>query len=334
MEEQINDINFVIIRYLDGSATLEEKLVLLKWLKQSNSNRADFTETRDLWLSCNALPDNELEVNIALDRFKARIMSEYKKKPESKILYLIRKYQAVAMIGLLIGIGCMMSVVYFSQPKAIIQKQLITAKGSKGQFTLPDGTIVWLNSESQLIYPEEFATDKRVVTLEGGAYFEVEKNKQKPFIVQTKHVDIEVLGTSFNVSSYDSHDFFNTALLEGSIRLSGQVLKKELTLQPGQLFEYNEKDKKMKVRNVNTQLYTDWIKEKLIFDNARLSDIITSLEGWYNIRIDCPSEFASRTRMSFTVRGEGLDEILQAMSFIAPVKYNTTNEIVNIRPNK
>ena len=79
MENFTTDINFIIIRYLDGSASLEEKRQLLQWLKESEKNRSDFTDTRDLWLSCNASADNELEVDIALDGLKMRIMNEHER---------------------------------------------------------------------------------------------------------------------------------------------------------------------------------------------------------------------------------------------------------------
>lgn len=334
MDEQIDDINLIIIRYLDGSASLEEKAQLLWWLKGSDQNRSEFTDTQDLWLSCNAMPGNELEINIALEKLRSRIMEMQPLTTKPGLHLSFRKFQAVAMILLLLGMGYLLSLTYFTQPETIVQNQLITAKGSKGKFTLPDGSIVWLNAESQLNYPEKFSSGKREVTLKGGAYFEVEKNKEKPFIVHIGKIDIEVVGTSFSISDYDTHELFKAALLEGSIRLSSPNLKEQLTLKPGQLFEYNKKENKLAVRSVNAQLYTNWIKEKLMFDNNKLSDVITSLEGWYNVQINCPKDFAANTRMSFTVRGENIEEILQAMGLIIPIQYDITDNKVTIRPKK
>ena len=188
MEERTNDINEIIIRYLDGTAELEEKMLLLRWLKQSDGNRDDFTATRDLWLSCNVAAGNELEVDVALGRLKDRILLEQdrmgresrtKKKTLSVVLRWIR---IAAVLLLLLGIGYGIgSRREHSAPDVIVQNQLITAKGSKGRFTLPDGSVVWLNSATKLTYPNQFADDRRLVSLEGEAYFEVAKDAKKTF---------------------------------------------------------------------------------------------------------------------------------------------------------
>lgn len=332
MKKETDDIKLIIIRYLDDSASLGEKRQLLQWFEESSQHRADFTEIRDLWLSCTATSDDEQDFHIAIERLRARIMNENKQLSKPRLYFSIRRLQTVAMIALLIGMSYLLSVTYFSKPEIIVQNQLITAKGSKGQFILPDGTMVWLNSESQLTYPDKFVGRERIVTLKGGAYFEVEKNKEKPFVVQTGEIKIEVLGTSFNISDYDRQQMFSTALLEGSIQISAPFLKERLMLKPGQLFEYNEKEHSMKVSHVNTALYSKWIKEKLIFDNNKLSDIIICLEGWYNMDIDCPKDFAANTQMSFTLQGENINEILRAMSLIAPIQYTIENNTVKIRP--
>lgn len=177
MKEETNDINELIIRYLDGSAELEEKVLLLQWLKQSDDNRDDFIATRDLWLSCNAVAGNELEVDIALAKLKDRILQEQgrmerKSRTERKTLSLVWRWtQAAAVLLLLLGIGYGIGRrSEYSASEVIVQNQLITAKGSKGKFTLPDGSVVWLNSETKLTYPDQFTGDKRSVSLEGEAF--------------------------------------------------------------------------------------------------------------------------------------------------------------------
>lgn len=204
MKEETNDINEIIIRYLDGSAGLEEKRALLHWLKQSDGNRDDFIATRDLWLSCNVAVGNELEVDIALGKLKDRILQEQgrmERKSRAKIKswsVILRWTRVAAVLILLLGIGYVIgSWQEHSIPDVIVQNQLITAKGSKGRFSLPDGSVVWLNSETKLTYPSQFASDKRLVSLEGEAYFEVAKDTKKPFVVQAGEIEVEVLGTSF-----------------------------------------------------------------------------------------------------------------------------------------
>lgn len=323
MEDITTDINLIIIRYLDGSATLEEKKILLQWLKLSAQNRNDFTETRDLWLSCNTVTNNIPDIDIALDRLRVRIVSEHDRiKHKQKYFSLKRWSQIAAVLLVLLGSSYWLTLLTNRlHPEIIVQNQLITAKGSKGKFTLPDGTIVWLNSESRLVYPEKFNEGKRQVCLSGGGYFEVVKDTERPFVVEVGDIDVEVLGTSFNISGYPSSPFMETALLNGSVKISGKAIGHEILLEPDQVFEYQKENNHISVKPARASLYADWIKDRLIFDNTPLSDIIISMEGWYNIKIDCPDEFAKKTFMSFTIRQETLDEILKAMSFIAPVNH-------------
>ncbi|WP_301042562.1 FecR family protein, partial [Parabacteroides goldsteinii] len=240
-------------------------------------------------------------------------------------------YQAAAVLLVLFGLYFWLSIEQ-TEPKLMVQNQLITAKGSKGKFTLPDGTVVWLNSESRLVYPDQFADGKRTVNLVGGAYFEVVKDEKKPFIVKAGDVDVEVLGTSFNISSYPFKDNIETALLSGSVKISGPSVCREIYLKPNEVFEYKKDLHAVSVKPANASLYADWIKDRLVFDNRPLSDILISMEGWYNMDIVCPEKFAESTYMSFTIRQEDIDEILRAMSFIIPISYQIKNGKAFIMP--
>lgn len=332
MKTQSDDTNLLVIRYLDGSATPDEKRALLRWLKQSESNRSDFTSTRDLWLACTAAGETDLEVDVALEKLKTRLQDSSRKKRTFGFRYW-RTVGAAAVLLLLVGIGYGLGAFHFGPAAGgPLQNQLITAKGSKGKFTLPDGTTVWLNSDSKLAYPAEFEGGKREVTLDGAAYFEVVKNDRKPFTVRTGQVRVEVLGTRFNVNAYANGNAIETALLSGSVRISGEGMAGDIRLHPGELFSYARQTGETEVRKVNAGRYADWTKERLTFDNDRLSDILVSMEGWYCIRIECPDTFAASTRMSFTIRQENLEEILQAMSYIVPIRYEIKEGEVSIRP--
>lgn len=339
MKEETNDINEIIVRYLDGSAGLEEKLRLLQWLKQSDGNRDDFTATRDLWLSCNVAAGNELEVDIALGKLKDRILLEQgrmEKESRTKIeslSFVLRWTRVAAVLLLLLGIGYGIgSWREHSAPDVIVRNQLITAKGSKGRFTLPDGSVVWLNSETKLTYPNRFAADKRSVSLEGEAYFEVAKDAEKPFVVQAGEIEVEVLGTNFVLDSYSSGEFVETALLSGSVEISGKTLEGPVRLKPNELFRYRKSDGIASVEAAKASLYADWIKDRLVFDNDRLADILISMEGRYNMEIECPKSFASSTRLSFTIRQESIEEVMEAMRLIAPIRYEIKGKKVYIIP--
>ncbi|WP_029905630.1 FecR family protein [Prevotella sp. 10(H)] len=340
MKNELPDINQIIIRYLDGSASLNEKMIMLEWLKLSDDNRTDFVNTRDLWLSCNVAAQNELEVDIALGKLKNRIQEEQERlqkrsinKINDRIIPFKRLIQvaAVALILIATGFGLGKWQTDLKPAHTVdTQHQLITAKGSKGKFELPDGSVVWLNSETKLIYPEIFAADCRQVVLEGAAYFEVAKDAKKPFIVKTGDLSIEVLGTTFNVDNYAVGDYIQTALLSGSVKISGENIQRPVLLKPDELFSYRKSDQKTAVEKVKSGLYADWIKDKLVFDNDYLADILISMEGRYNMQILCPEKFASKTRLSFTIHQESIEEIMNAMERIIPIKYRLVDNKIYI----
>lgn len=287
MKESTSDINEIIIRYLDGSAVLEEKMLLLRWLKQSDGNRDDFAVTRDLWLSCNVAAGNELEVDIALEKLKDRILLEQGRMEkesltERKTLSVVLRWTRVAaVLLLLLGIGYGIgSWREHSVSDVIVQSQLITAKGSIGRFTLPDGSVVWLNSETKLTYPNQFTGNRRFVFLEGEAYFEVAKDANKPFIVHTDQYNVRVLGTEFNVKSKSG--YFETALLKGSIEVFSGSLSPMRIKNGERLYSSNDKLLKGVITDLN---YFRWREGLICFEKEKLISMFAKLESYYDVHI-------------------------------------------------
>ena len=164
---------------------------------------------------------------------------------------------------------------------------LIIPYGSRSKITLADGSLVWLNAGSRLIYPSAFVDKKREVLLVGEAFFEVTKNEKQPFFVKTADVEIKVLGTQFNVSAYPEDYSVQTALAEGSVELScsnAGLLDKKVKLAPGELAYFNKKSKETVIYNVDVEYYTLWTQGLFSFSNTDLNRIIRKLERFYNIR--------------------------------------------------
>jgi len=332
MHHNKSDIHILIIRYLDNSSTLDEKKELLQWIKFSDENLNEFTEIRELWLTSDVALSDDKELDTALEKLQNRILLN--SKPLRKQV-AFKWHQIAAVFLVLLSVGYAIYTRNTSTritSHVIIQNQLITAVGSKGRFVLPDSSVVWLNSGSKLIYPEYFDKTGRNVILEGEAYFQINEDKTRPFVVKTEEVDIEVLGTSFNIANYPGSSSIETVLLSGSIVARLNETGKTTQLIPDQLLIYHKETGKAEIGITSSKYHIDWIKDRLIFDNDCLSDIIISLEGWYTAQIDCPKAFANEQRLSFTVRGESLEEILSSMSFIIPMKYTIDNKYVKIIP--
>ena len=142
---------------------------------------------------------------------------------------------------------------------------------------LPDSSIVYLNSGSELKYVTE--KNLRTALLSGEAWFDISENKEKPFIVQTSQYDIRVTGTKFNVKAYPADEAFATTLEKGSVQilsLNNIVLEQPETLTPGQQFVFNKTDGSVAVKKVNTKMYTAWKNNELIFIRMKLKELISS----------------------------------------------------------
>lgn len=159
--------------------------------------------------------------------------------------------------------------------------------GGEYKLVLADGTCVHLNAMSSLRYPVPFASDYREVELEGEGYFEVAKNGV-PFVVKTKGMRVEVLGTTFNLSAYPDDDAYQTTLINGSVKVvanSGE----SLLLKPSQQVTMDAENGKMEVRTVDTSFYTSWVQGKINFKDQRLEDIMETLSRWYDMEVSYTS---------------------------------------------
>ena len=157
-------------------------------------------------------------------------------------------------------------------------------KGGEYELILPDGTHVWINSDSELSFPTQFDDTKREVTLSGEAYFSVTKNAAKPFIVKTNgNIEVKVLGTEFNILAYPDADVVETTLCEGSVNVSDK--KQNVTLTPSHQAIYEKQSKNLTTREVDVRLYTTWKDGLFVFENKPLEDIMTTLSRWYNINV-------------------------------------------------
>jgi ferric-dicitrate binding protein FerR (iron transport regulator) len=169
--------------------------------------------------------------------------------------------------------------------------ELLIGKGEEYQLVLSDGTRVWLNSETRLKFPVQFSNNRREVFLEGEAYFEVTKNPDAPFIVKTGHMDVEVLGTSFNVSAYKGEASIQTTLVEGKVRVSSEFGQSfEQVLKPNEQAVFNKSNNEFKIIEVNAALYSSWREGIFVFDEENLDDILRKLSRWYDINVFFQSE--------------------------------------------
>lgn len=200
----------------------------------------------------------------------------------------------------------------FGQEAIDINDTLIlsTPRGGQYQITLSDGTKVWLNADSKLIYPHQFGKDARNVELEGEAYFEVAHQAKSPFVITTSREKIEVLGTHFNVNSYSADQSSTVALLEGKVKVSLEDNVSKI-LHPGQQSVVS--DGNMEVQTVNVEEIVAWKNGEFMFNNESLERIMLKLSRWYDLDISVASELRDVKIWGSISRYENFNQVLKLL---------------------
>lgn len=195
--------------------------------------------------------------------------------------------------------------------------------------TLPDGSVVQMGPCSKLTYPNHFEGKQRVVELEGQAFFEVAKDKDKPFVVKSNEMEVTALGTSFEVFSYEQENKIEAILLTGKVKVNffEKEKKNEVILLPNEKLTLAKNTKNVVIEKVDANKYSAWRNNGILsFENEKLSMIIPRLEKWYGRKIVCEQTIADKYRFTFKVRDESLERILLMFSKSSPVGYTKDGE--------
>lgn len=221
---------------------------------------------------------------------------------------------------------------------------------SKSNMVLPDGTKVWLNADTKISY--SLRNNGREVELDGEAYFDVVKDKNHPFIVHTKAIDIKVLGTAFNVRAYSKEHNTQATLLHGSIEVLLKkknneklflspnekiVIRNDLDTTPVRVTDNAGKSiSEMELVKIEPNpvdsgfLETQWLKPYISFDQQELQDIIPMLENWYNVKITVHTPALLQRRFSARIENESLEEILESFRLASNLRYTINNNNVTL----
>lgn len=201
-------------------------------------------------------------------------------------------------------------------------------RGGEYTVTLSDGTVVHLNSGSELRYPVAFGAERREVFLSGEGYFEVVKDSVRPFFVNADKLKIRVYGTSFNVNTYDLENI-QTVLVEGKIGIQTMNMNTEYMVKPGQLALYNQEKGTMEILNVDVLPYVAWKDHEFMFDDESLEKIMNRLSLWYDV--DVFFQTASLKQLHFTGhlgRYDDISHILDAISGVTQVKFSVKGRTI------
>lgn len=266
----------------------------------------------------------EINLDSLLDEIHHTItLTEYRKdrKKIRRILETYRKVAAVLLVPLIIA--SFITLVHFSSNQKAPDPQNSSVKiyaplGSRIHFNLPDGTKGMLNSGSYLSYSIPFI--KRDVELEGEAWFEVSHDKTHPFKVVAGSSEVNVLGTSFNLSAYPSEDYVELVLLNGKVDFFNSNLENKISITPSHRLVFHE-------GTIDTTLtdplkYNAWTSGKLVFRGDPMSEVARRIERWYNVKVILADKELEKYSFRGTFQDDKLDEVLRFLSLTSPITYD------------
>lgn len=367
-----NKIWQLVARKLSGEASLDE----LKELEHLLKEYPEIAYKVDIYCQYFDNPPSQVyrtdeTKRRSLEQFRLRFSREFNNEFEAIPLPLthnstaipgIKKWIAVAA-GLIIIVVTVFFMVGREKGKAEIAQHKInevnTMPGTRSKTILPDGTIVWLNSDSRISYNADFGKNEREVTLTGEAFFDVVHNEAVPMIVHAKTVNILVKGTAFNVRSYPESDNVQTSLIRGSVELTTREHpEQKILLKPNEKITIDVQENKPSANsnlpapaavtyNRNKKIYqidslkestladvipeVSWIENRLVFDNEPFTDVIDKMGKWYNVDIVLTDAKLENKHFSGVFEKENVVEALTALQIINPFHFEITGRTVIIK---
>ncbi|HVU54717.1 MAG TPA: FecR domain-containing protein [Puia sp.] len=217
--------------------------------------------------------------------------------------------------------------------RSIALNKIVVPVGGQYRVMLPDGTHVWLNAASSLEYPVEFTGDRRQVKLTGEAYFEVARNTAMPFIVNVNDkMDVNVLGTHFNIMAYDDEEKIATTLLEGAVKVVDRAHPGNVkTLTPGQQANRAENGG-IDVTDVDTEEAIAWKDGQFLFVNEDIHSIMRKLARWYDVKVEYSRSLKNKSFDGSISRNRNISEVLKLMELTKSVHFTYGERKITVMP--
>jgi ferric-dicitrate binding protein FerR (iron transport regulator) len=321
----------IVIKYLEGQASNNERRLLLEWLR-NKENQTKFDFQKRSWLESRKgyIVDDLLK---PYSQFQEIILEQNERKHQrTKTWMLFLKYASIFLLIVSFGTVLYMSGRH-SNKKVAATTTVIAENGQVAKIILPDSSLVWLNSGSSLTYANDFGDQKRQVKLIGEGYFDVRKSGKTHFVVNAGRIDVEVLGTRFNVSSLAEEQRIKVVLEEGKVLLNDARTGGEIDrLVPGEMAAVDIVSGKVFKRAVKTKLYTSWKEGIIYIHNQPLWKVCQKLEKRYNQTFKIDHRIKNR-RYTLSIRDESLDEIIEIIERITPVKSKQEGDIILLEPD-
>lgn len=300
---------------------------------RNESGLSNLTD-EELWVSSAVADDTQqYDVDQAFERFRKRTGLDQSGRQSYK---WYRTWSVAAVAIVLLGL---ITVTAYWQGSRQIQSNfsdiVVEAPlGSKTKLTLPDGSTVWLNAGSKMVYSQGFGVSDRRLAFQGEGYFEVEKNDEMPFLVQTHDVNVTVVGTKFNFRNYPEDEEAVVELLEGKVALENQLKEEAVRyLPPNKKMVLHKATGEMDITSAKVKEAILWTENILLFDEDLLPDIVRELERSYHVQIEIENEDLKQTRFygQFNQLEQNIYEVLDMLSETGKLKYREEGKVIYLK---
>lgn len=325
------DINTLLKKFMDGSCTADEERIARRWLEKHIADSAYDNVFEDV-LDSTPVASDEEGMKRSWRRIERFIERDIEHDRQSGIRRRICRW---ANVGIAMAAALAFFVI-FKTKEPVQWHEVYAGRGETEKITLCDGTDLWLNSGTKVIYPSRFDSDIRNIFVDGEVYADVASDKKRPFVISTSEVNVKVHGTQFNLKAFAEMQNIEVILLSGSVTVEDNDSEMfSYTLKPGELIRYNHQFSTVEHYDINPDAYGSWKNSRnMRFVNQSLGDIAEELERHFDVEILIEDQTLADTRYyaSF-INNEGLDKILQALNSNNCMRISKRHDTIVISPN-
>lgn len=256
-----------------------------KWVNNHPEKQEEIEIAKQLIFSAKIDKNRIAEEEIAANWGSIEsIIDSNRSNKSGKVRHLMSKWMKIAAAIILLLSVTSLVWIFNTKESEELFAEFVVPNGQKSCVNLPDGSTVWLNSGSKFSYSNEFGKKERVIKLEGQAYFDIKRDEERPFIVKTAYIDVEVLGTAFDVMAYPNEKVIRTSLIRGAVKILLPDNKSE-KLKPNQACYYSTYSGKAYIEDVDTFEHIEWREGRISFNDETFEKIARRLERKYNVTI-------------------------------------------------
>lgn len=332
-----DELKNLLDRFIQNQTSLEEEKRLLHILRDKNTQQKIFAYYQERWNANNdeqvVTPEMQREMWLNIKKRIHEQAQQTENSPAAKKNRLFHmpiwmRYAAVVLLA--VTLSSLLVVSYYQSKNVYAGKDfmVVADKGQRASVVLPDGTKVWLNSDSRLTYDVDYGKKDRRVSLSGEGYFEVAKDPEHRFLVNAGNMEIEALGTEFNVKAYQYDKKIVATLFEGSVRATISNGQSAL-LKPNQSVIYDNENQHIRYGSDRDAAYSRaWRNNEIALNNNTLAEMKEILERSYNVKVEIRSEEIKQYRFSGVIKSNSLNNILEIIGLTAPIAYRFENDTI------